>query len=301
MPLYAPLVNLGVREGSTLPATLDPPPVLSKGGVEQIPFFARSCKALSLSIFRDQERLFAPALDFGVDDHRVPVFGTVPADLVFAVDRVDLRRAPRSGEVDQVYVLVSWPDVLELPRGAVKLDGSSTSSRLPPRVRPSRPSPSKTSRTAASSGSSFRSMCPPGGSHNPSLRWRCTYSPSHTTKTATVKCLSILPILGPFQESRSLYSDRSVRAGQTRSPMSSMFIADSSPTGNVVGTHVKVRCSSRNIRRESCPGFRQLRDARSLHTRKHKRWGFQDRQVQHRAYVTEYSRVDSNQRTLTGR
>jgi hypothetical protein len=28
--------------------------------------------------------------------------------------------------------------------------------------------------------------------------------------------------------------------------MSSMFIADSSPTGNVVGTHVKVRCSSRN-------------------------------------------------------
>jgi hypothetical protein len=30
MPLYAPFVNLGVREGSTLPATSDPLPVLSK-------------------------------------------------------------------------------------------------------------------------------------------------------------------------------------------------------------------------------------------------------------------------------
>jgi hypothetical protein len=74
--------------------------------------------------FEGRERPLAPAGDLCVDGHRAPVFGTVPADLVFAVYRVDLRRAPRSGEVDQVYVLVSGPDVLKLyPRGAVKLCG----------------------------------------------------------------------------------------------------------------------------------------------------------------------------------
>jgi hypothetical protein len=75
-------------------------------------------------VFEGRERPLAPASDLCVDGHREPVFGTVPADLIFAVDRVDLRRAPRSGEVDQVYVLVSGPDVLKLyPRGAVKLNG----------------------------------------------------------------------------------------------------------------------------------------------------------------------------------
>src|SRR5215204_5230848 len=71
-----------------------------------------------------RQRPLAPASDLCVDDHRDPVFGTVPADLVFAIECVDLRRAPRSGEVDQVYVLVSGPDVLQLyPCGAVKLNG----------------------------------------------------------------------------------------------------------------------------------------------------------------------------------
>src|SRR5215211_9137637 len=70
--------------------------------------------------------------------------------------------------------------------------GSSTSSRLSPTSSAFTPVSSKTSRTAASSGSSFFSMWPPGGSHIPSLRWRCKSTfPSHTTNTATVKCLPV--------------------------------------------------------------------------------------------------------------
>jgi hypothetical protein len=42
------------------------------------------------------------------------------------------------------------------------------------------------------------SMGPPGGSHMPSLRWKCRSTfPSHTTKTATVKCRPVcLPLRG---------------------------------------------------------------------------------------------------------
>src|SRR5712691_2800471 len=50
------------------------------------------------------------------------------------------------------------------------------------------PVSSSTSRSAASSGSSLSSTCPPGGSHLPSLRWKCSSTqPSCTTNTATVK------------------------------------------------------------------------------------------------------------------
>src|SRR5919107_58043 len=70
------------------------------------------------------KRPLAPAFDFGIQGHRVPVFGTVPADPVLVVLCGNLRRATRSGEVDQVYVLVPWTDILQLhPGGAVELDG----------------------------------------------------------------------------------------------------------------------------------------------------------------------------------
>ena len=62
------------------------------------------------------------------------------------------------------------------------------------------PVSSITSRTAASSGSSSLSICPPGGSHIPSLRWKCKSTlPSHTTNTATVKCLPVCFELIAFQ------------------------------------------------------------------------------------------------------
>ncbi len=84
----------------------------------------RTAKVWALANVGNQERPLAPASDLGVDAHRVPVFGAVPADLVLLVVCVDLYRASRSGEVDQVYVLVVGPDVLQLDTGgAVELNG----------------------------------------------------------------------------------------------------------------------------------------------------------------------------------
>src|SRR3954452_18806585 len=78
------------------------------------------------------------------------------------------------------------------PAGRCNWTGSLTSSRLSPARFTLIPVSSRTSRTAASSGSSLCSMCPPRGSHIPSLRWRCRSTlPSHTTNTATVKCLPV--------------------------------------------------------------------------------------------------------------
>src|SRR5215216_567379 len=66
----------------------------------------------------------APATDFAVHGHLVPVFGAVPADLVLAVALMDAGGAIGLGEVDQVYMLMPRPDVLELhPRGTVELHG----------------------------------------------------------------------------------------------------------------------------------------------------------------------------------
>src|SRR5215211_1520525 len=78
------------------------------------------------------------------------------------------------------------------PAGRCSCTGSSTSPRFSPMSSTSIPVSSNTSRTAASSGSSPLSMWPPGGSHIPSLRWKWSRTlSSHTTNTATVKCLPV--------------------------------------------------------------------------------------------------------------
>jgi hypothetical protein len=64
----------------------------------------------------------APTADFGAHAHTVPVFGAVPANLLFAKTLVDTGGARGLGEVDQVYMLAPRPNVLELhPRGATEL------------------------------------------------------------------------------------------------------------------------------------------------------------------------------------
>src|SRR5918994_188311 len=105
------------------------------------------------------ERPFAPASDLRVQGHLIPVFGTVPSDLVLTVVLVDSGGAGELGEVDQVYVLVPGADVLELyPRRSVELHGVGDVLAPPPTSSTHRPVSSKTSRTAASSGSSPSSI-----------------------------------------------------------------------------------------------------------------------------------------------
>ena len=93
----------------------------------------------SLSNIGGEERPLAPAPDLGVDGHRFPVFGAVPADSVLAVVSVDLYRVSRSGEVDEVYMLMVGADganralqegehPVVAPRGA----GSSKNPRATP-------------------------------------------------------------------------------------------------------------------------------------------------------------------------
>jgi hypothetical protein len=76
-----------------------------------------------VAFVRDEERPLAPTHDLGVDIHCVPVFGTVPANSVAFVIRGDLRGTARSGEVDQIYMLVPRSDVLKLhPCGPAELN-----------------------------------------------------------------------------------------------------------------------------------------------------------------------------------
>jgi len=56
----------------------------------------------------------APATDFGVDVHGVPVLGAMPADFIFGELIPDIRGAGGVGEVDQIYMLMPRPDVLQL-------------------------------------------------------------------------------------------------------------------------------------------------------------------------------------------
>src|ERR671916_1868933 len=79
---------------------------------------------LDLGVAERRESALEPAPDLGVHAHAVPVLGAVPADPIVAVLLVDAGGTVGPGEVDQVYVLVPRPDVLELhPGGPVKLDG----------------------------------------------------------------------------------------------------------------------------------------------------------------------------------
>src|SRR5215213_384256 len=83
-----------------------------------------SLKNTALLGIKNSHGPFAPAADLCVDVHRAPILGTVPSDPISAVIVMDLGGANRLGEVDQVYVLVAGPDVLELhPCGPVELDG----------------------------------------------------------------------------------------------------------------------------------------------------------------------------------
>jgi hypothetical protein len=94
------------------------------GGQSQSSATAQRLTNQKLYTTKCRERLLAPAADFGVYRHPVPVLRIVPADPVFAVVLVNLGGAYGSGEVDQVYVLMPWSDVLELhPRGPVELHG----------------------------------------------------------------------------------------------------------------------------------------------------------------------------------
>src|ERR687897_996737 len=70
------------------------------------------------------ERPFAPTPDLRVQGHLVPVFGTVPSNLVLAVVLVDPGGAGGLGEGDQGYVLVPGAYVLARPpRRSVQLYG----------------------------------------------------------------------------------------------------------------------------------------------------------------------------------
>src|SRR5215204_320232 len=60
------------------------------------------------------ESALAPSTNLGVDVHPVPVLGAIPADFILAEALPYLRRACRTGEVDQVYVLVPRAYVFEL-------------------------------------------------------------------------------------------------------------------------------------------------------------------------------------------
>ena len=74
--------------------------------------------------FAGEKHPFTPARDFSVYTHVVPIIWAIPADFVFVVVRVDFLGAVWHGEVDQVYVLVPWTDVIQLhPSGTVQLDG----------------------------------------------------------------------------------------------------------------------------------------------------------------------------------
>src|SRR5690606_14894124 len=74
------------------------------------------------------------------------------------------------------------------PRGRTSWRGPGASMARSPTSSTSTPLSSRTSRTAASSGTSFGSTWPPGGSHMPSLgcRWSSTWS-RHTTKALTAR------------------------------------------------------------------------------------------------------------------
>ena len=114
---------------------------------------------------------------------------------------MDLGGAKRLGEVDQVYVLVAGPDVLELhPGGPMELDGVLYILALLPheldldtRLLYNLAHRRLVGKLIAFDMTTRRS-------HISSLRWWCKSTfPSHTTKTATVKCLPVRPELIAFQ------------------------------------------------------------------------------------------------------
>ena len=96
---------------------------MARGGGEP-PASPRGVAFRPLRLAERGERTLAPAAHLGVDVHPIPVLGAVPTDLVLAIALPYLRRACRTGEVDQVYVLVPRTYILELhPGGPAKLHG----------------------------------------------------------------------------------------------------------------------------------------------------------------------------------